>query len=520
MSVEQVGPGKVSNSYGVRTTKSKLVYDNTDSYQDVFIPTGSVPVTATPSGSGLVYVKDVPIPAAIKALLPSALSALSLAINHTYQRKWGSHNISFDVLFPGWASWQVFWTDHTAVSNGSGASQASPFDAVHKGVTAANATGQPAIVMTKGGTGVTAVRTKGISNSGSVIPTVPIIFMSYGGRTGLGNHEDLTYSVDATVTTGPASKAARTNVAMMADLLGRQENGAYSIYTRRASASDVGRLAGAYTDATSVWVSRPDGAAVANSNTRCYLAVDNAKLSGTSQVSVAFIGQTSADGFDFEGGQAGCLRALYTGYGASPAFIWARNCTFNYGAHTTGGVGNVALEGLHGVAILEDCGLSDGNTDLLNIHNSLGAPVSGVIAINTKYARAGRGSGYTSNNAITAHDSNCFIIDLCGDAERGECRGVTAHNIESSVMLLAGTRLGGSVGDVMNGGGNPPCEVKVQDTAKAYLYDVSTKPVAGGFAYRVEGNGQLYIQECPDLNGQKYVGPSGTVSVVPPGSNW
>ena len=53
MSVEQVGPGSVSNSYGVRTTKSKLVYDNTDSYQDVFIPTGSVPVTATPSGPGL-----------------------------------------------------------------------------------------------------------------------------------------------------------------------------------------------------------------------------------------------------------------------------------------------------------------------------------------------------------------------------------------------------------------------------------------------------------------------------------
>lgn len=53
MSVEQVGPGSVSNSYGVRTTKSKLVYDNTDSYQDVFIPTGSVPVTAIPSATGL-----------------------------------------------------------------------------------------------------------------------------------------------------------------------------------------------------------------------------------------------------------------------------------------------------------------------------------------------------------------------------------------------------------------------------------------------------------------------------------
>ena len=53
MSVEQVGPGGVSNSYGVRTTTSKVVYENDNSYQDVFIPTGSVPVVATPSELGL-----------------------------------------------------------------------------------------------------------------------------------------------------------------------------------------------------------------------------------------------------------------------------------------------------------------------------------------------------------------------------------------------------------------------------------------------------------------------------------
>jgi len=53
MSVEQVGPGGISNSYGVRTTTSKVVYENNNSYQDVFIPTGSVPVVATPSGKGL-----------------------------------------------------------------------------------------------------------------------------------------------------------------------------------------------------------------------------------------------------------------------------------------------------------------------------------------------------------------------------------------------------------------------------------------------------------------------------------
>lgn len=54
MSVEQVGPGGVSNSYGVRTTTSKVVYENDNTYQDVFIPTGSVPVTVTSPYQGFI----------------------------------------------------------------------------------------------------------------------------------------------------------------------------------------------------------------------------------------------------------------------------------------------------------------------------------------------------------------------------------------------------------------------------------------------------------------------------------
>lgn len=64
MTVEHVGPGGVSNSYGVRTTNSKVVYKNDDSYQDVFIPTGTVPVVATPSGPVVVsgdYIVQIPV---------------------------------------------------------------------------------------------------------------------------------------------------------------------------------------------------------------------------------------------------------------------------------------------------------------------------------------------------------------------------------------------------------------------------------------------------------------------------
>lgn len=53
MSIEQVGPGGVSNSYGARTTSPKEVYDNTKQYEDVSIPKGTIPLTATISDGGI-----------------------------------------------------------------------------------------------------------------------------------------------------------------------------------------------------------------------------------------------------------------------------------------------------------------------------------------------------------------------------------------------------------------------------------------------------------------------------------
>ena len=52
MSVEQVGPGGVSNSYGVRGTSAKQEYDNDKEYKEVFVPKDTIPLTATVSLSG------------------------------------------------------------------------------------------------------------------------------------------------------------------------------------------------------------------------------------------------------------------------------------------------------------------------------------------------------------------------------------------------------------------------------------------------------------------------------------
>lgn len=468
-------------------------------------------VTAIQSGTGLVFSKSVPIPVEVAAALPSELSGLTLAIQGTYLRKTGISNMSFDAAFPGWQSWQVFWTDPTAVGNGSGATQASPFDAPWKGVQAANATGNPAVVMVPGGT--TAVRTKSLTNSGSVLPTVPIIFMAHDGRPVVGAHEDLTWAVDGTITTGTVSKATRSNGSLGVDLLSRNDDGTYQRLALRASAADVGRFSGYYTDNASVWVSHPSGAAVSNANTRIYIAVDNVKVGGTAQVSVAFIGRTAADGFDFEGGQAGCLRVLYTAGGSGArSWIWARNCTFRYGGHTTGAVGNIAIEGLNGNAVFQQCDWGRGATDGLNVHNALGATKTVLYTENCSGRRFGETSAYVSNNFWTLHDNNVLGIDLC--SEGWDARGVSAHIINNSVALLAGTRLHRSVGDVINGGANPPCEVKAQDAAKLFLFDVQTDPVPGGFAFRSEGTAAIKYRDCMDLSGATFIGPTASASEV------
>ncbi len=63
MSVEQVGPGGVSNSYGVRGTSAKQEYDNDKEYKEVFVLKDTIPLTATVSSDS--GVGNLPDPATV-----------------------------------------------------------------------------------------------------------------------------------------------------------------------------------------------------------------------------------------------------------------------------------------------------------------------------------------------------------------------------------------------------------------------------------------------------------------------
>lgn len=84
MSIEQVGPGGVSNSYGARTTSPKEVYDNTKQYEDVSIPKGTIPLTATISDGGVRFSDTHGVASGIEYLRPAQQLPASVISGASY----------------------------------------------------------------------------------------------------------------------------------------------------------------------------------------------------------------------------------------------------------------------------------------------------------------------------------------------------------------------------------------------------------------------------------------------------
>ena len=420
------------------------------------------------------------------------LGAILIQADILRGRNIGSVSLSPEALFPSYKSRPTYWVDPAKVSSGNGSSEANAFRSISEAVTAANTGAVAARIRVKAGT---LVRSRNFTASGSVFASVDIVYEAYGGRVVSGAHEALTWTTDGTYT--HLFKATRSNCSRVVDLKNVDQDGLYVDLIKVADAAAVDITPGSWAEVSgTVYVRRLDGATVADANTRVYVATENFRLQGTTQVSAFLVGETDADGFDLEGGQSGALRILYTGgAGGARRVVAARNCTFRYSGHSSGAVGNVAVEGLNGLAFFVNCDASGGATDCWNWHNALGASMY-VVTVNCVGTGAGRVPGYVSCNGWTGHDT-VIGVDICGVYSRN--KGVSAHWIGASKAAMVGSRCAASLGDRAGGGSNSPTEFKAEDTAEFWLDMCRSEPaLGGGIDMLTSGSGRIHTRAMPN----------------------
>ena len=368
------------------------------------------------------------------------------------------------------------------------------------------------------------------------------------GTGGVGTYYVSTSTVVASTTLvfdDPAGtkywRCEQNGVASGVDLTQRTPDGLYPMFTQVTTKAALRRTPNSiYIDSTSgvgyCILNRSDGQVPSNTNTRVYLGVDNLYLKGNvttgAQCSAVFIGVTPDDGFDFEGGGVGCLRANFTGGANTRTYdsvndtiidsptqtypkkiIGAENCTFRYSGGQTGAVGNVAIQNLNGLCVFINCDASSGATDCWNFHNPLMAQMY-VLTIYCTGHYAGRIYGYVSCNGHTSHDA-IKIIDVCGKYRYN--RGITMHNIGQTQAFFIAPDADCSPGDVVNGGANlMGGEYKVEDNGKLIIWlPMTRKWYSGRPKFRVEGYGKMMLSANGELQpGEAFVAATAKLTYI------
>lgn len=357
---------------------------------------------------------------------------------------------------PGDAGVTVYYVDATRPTDGGdGLSEATAKRAIESAIVAGNAQANPYVVMVRAGIYRRDRCPSGAS--GSRVPNKACAIIAYGGRVETGFFDDLTWALDQ----GTTYSAPRTLVRRVVNTATTNAFNLYPDLTWATSLAACRATPGSwFTDNTTLYVNRADGAAVTNANTRAFLQLGGGPLRMTTS------GNMFVSGIEVQGGTPMLISGNPTG-----RFV-AEDCRANYSSGDDGII--VAANSVkNGVAILDVAGAafircdSSGNqSDGFNPHIANGV-LPFMFTMDCTGLNNGR-PGSFSSNGLTNHDG-CKAIDLRGRYE-DNAGGQVAIVGDGTQLWCIDTVCRASRGDMIFGGVVPPADYLVDQSASSILY--------------------------------------------------
>jgi hypothetical protein len=336
----------------------------------------------------------------------------------------------------------TFYVDVDAANDsGNGLSDSTPKGYIHSAVTLANAGGQPARIVVDGTGGKVYPRGRNFHNGTTlIVPTVPIHFVSTGGKAVIINNPNGTWTVHS----GTTYRKTYTGVTRCANLIADNADGTPVAFVELASAAAVvastpAATSGAWYDSgTTVYVKRGDGAAVTNTNTATLLSTSGGGAANSTS------GNSIFENFRFLGGNEGCLRLGNNATGR----VYAADCEFHYAKVAGGDIDSVRARGIV-LTILERCKSSVADKDAFNFNDS-GGVISNAILVDCEGYENGYYPTNTSCNGPTMHGGGA-LLDIRGTYSRNHGASC-AHIHTDSIGAHIGTSAVGDYGDEDRGG--------------------------------------------------------------------
>lgn len=346
----------------------------------------------------------------------------------------------------------VYYVD---VTNGNDANNGTTWalavKSIWKAVTLGNTAAVPYTVNIAAGI---YFRVNGFSNNGTEVPpTQSCLIQAVGGPVICIAGDSHTWALD----TGTTYSVARSNAKRVIDMASFDADGDFYEFTLAASLADCRSTPGSwYTDGTTVYVTRLDGAAATAENTMVLLQAVNAIRATTS-------GNMHMYGITQYGGNNGCIKIS----GNPTGKFYAEDCIFKFSATSTY-IDNVqSLD--YALCVFNRCVASKSQKDGFNFHTA-----NSVIPVAILFDCLGYGNGTAtgskSNNGVSIHDAG-LLIDFNG-RYWGNVGGDFAHANTGTLAIGVCTAAMGGLSDIARGG-EVPHGVGFQATqgATVYKYD-------------------------------------------------